>query len=61
MRVVQLGGMNLTADDLVLNDRDYPAFWLLAYHHNETRHFRMRVRKDFHSEVKEFPAAGEGW
>ncbi len=49
----------LLADDLVLYDRGYPAFWLLAYHHEESRHYCMRVRKDFHSEVKDFLAAGD--
>lgn len=49
----------LLADDLVLYDRGYPAFWLLAYHHEESRHYCMRVRKDFHSEVKDFLDAGD--
>lgn len=44
----------LLSDDLVLYDRGYPAFWLLAYHHEENRHYCMRVRKDFHPEVKDF-------
>jgi hypothetical protein len=49
----------LLADDLVLYDRGYPAFWLLAYHHEEDRPYCMRVRKDFHSEVKAFLETGE--
>lgn len=49
----------LLVDDLVLYDRGYPAFWLLAYHHEESRHYCMRVRKDFHSEVKDFLASGD--
>ena len=49
----------LMADDLVLYDRGYPAFWLLAYHHEENRHYCMRVKKDFHTEVKDFLEAGD--
>lgn len=48
----------LKADDLVLYDRGYPAFWLLAYHHEENRHYCMRVRQDFHAKVKEFLDTG---
>ena len=49
----------LLSDDLVLYDRGYPAFWLLAYHHEESRQYCLRVRKDFHSEVKAFLEAGD--
>lgn len=49
----------LKADDLVLYDRGYPAFWLLAYHQEESRHYCMRLRKDFHTEVKDFLGAGD--
>ncbi len=48
----------LKADDLVIYVRGYPAFWLLAYHHEESRHYCMRGRKDFHAEVKKFLASG---
>jgi len=48
----------LKADDLVLYDRGYPAFWLLAYHQEEDRHYCMRVRKDFHCAVKVFLDSG---
>ena len=39
-------------------DRDYPAFWLFAFHAKEQRHYCARVRHDFHSEVKAFVADG---
>ncbi len=46
------------ADDLLLYDRGYPAFWLFAFHHAEQRHYCARVRHDFHAEVAAFVAAG---
>ena len=49
----------LNPDDLVLYDRGYPAFWLLAYHREEGRDYCMRLRKDFHPEVKAFLASGK--
>ena len=45
-------------DELFLYDRDYPAFWLFAFHAKEQRHYCARVRHDFHSEVKAFVADG---
>ena len=45
-------------DELFLYDRDYPAFWLFAFHAQEQRHYCARVRHDFHSEVKAFVADG---
>jgi hypothetical protein len=49
----------LKPDDLTLYDRGYPAFWLLAYHHEEGRHSCMRVKRDFHPAVKAFLETGE--
>lgn len=50
--------LDLRADDLVLYDRGYPAFWLFAFHHVEQRHFCARLRLDFHPLVKNFVADG---
>ena len=46
------------ADDLVLYDRGYPAFWLFALHGLEERDFCMRVPLGFSQEVIEFVASG---
>lgn len=45
--------------DLMIYDRGYPAFWLLALHQVEQRHYCMRVKHDFHPEIKRFVAAGQ--
>jgi hypothetical protein len=46
------------ADDLVLYDRGYPAFWLFALHAVEQRDFCMRVPVAFSHEVEDFVASG---
>ena len=46
------------ADDLVLYDRGYPAFWLFALHALEQRDFCMRVPVGFSKEVEAFVASG---
>jgi hypothetical protein len=46
------------ADDLVLYDRGYPAFWLFALHALEQRDFCMRVPVAFSHEVEAFVASG---
>ena len=46
------------ADDLVLYDRGYPAFWLFALHALEQRDFCMRVPVAFSNEVEAFVASG---
>lgn len=51
--------LDLRADDLVLYDRGYPAFWLFAFHHQEQRHYCARVKQDFHPEVQRFIASGK--
>jgi hypothetical protein len=45
------------ADDLLLYDRGYPAFWLFALHVSEQRHFCARVPRTFCSEVEQFVAS----
>lgn len=47
------------ADDLLLYDRGYPAFWLFASHAVEQRHFCARVPRTFCSEVVAFAAGSE--
>ncbi len=42
------------ADDLILYDRGYPAFWLMAAHREYQRDWCMRVKADFNTELK-FP------
>ena len=44
------------AEDLLLYDRGYPAFWLFAVHHVEQRHFCARVPRNFCGEVTAFAA-----
>jgi hypothetical protein len=44
------------ADDLLLYDRGYPAFWLFAAHAVENRHFCARVPRAFCAEVQAFAA-----
>lgn len=44
------------ADDLLLYDRGYPAFWLFAAHAAEQRHFCARVPRTFCTEVAAFAA-----
>ena len=46
------------ADDLVLYDRGYPAFWLFALHAREQRHFCARVPVGFSREIKAFVDSG---
>jgi hypothetical protein len=45
------------ADDLILYDRGYPAFWLFAAHAAEQRHFCARVPRTFCAEVERFAAS----
>lgn len=47
------------ADDLIVYDRGYPAFWLLSAHHANQRHYCMRVKKDFNQQTKQFVASGK--
>ena len=51
------------ADDLLLYDRGYPAFWLFALHQQEQRHFCARLSLSFSAEVERFLAGGgkSGW
>lgn len=44
------------ADDLLLYDRGYPAFWLFAAHAVEQRHFCARLPRTFCAEVTAFAA-----
>ncbi|MEY6434085.1 transposase, partial [Thioalkalicoccus limnaeus] len=46
------------ADDLLLYDRGYPAFWLFAAHAVEQRHFCARLPRTFCADVAAF-AAGQ--
>ncbi|MBF0383265.1 MAG: transposase, partial [Magnetococcales bacterium] len=41
-------------DDLLLYDRGYPAFWLLALHRSMNRNFCMRLPFNFHKETSDF-------
>jgi hypothetical protein len=47
------------ANDLLLYDRGYPAFWLFSLHRQERRHFCARMPSDFSSEVSAFVASGQ--
>ncbi len=44
--------------DLILYDRGYPAFWLMAAHQHKQRDWCMRVKADFNTEVSRFVASG---
>ena len=46
-------------DDLLLYDRGYPAFWLLAMHRDLSRHYCMRVPVAFNQAVKAFIKSGQ--
>lgn len=46
------------AQDLLLYDRGYPAFWLFALHELEQRAFCMRMPLGFSKEVAAFVASG---
>ena len=39
------------ANDLILYDRGYPAFWLFALHHQEQRRFCARMLLAFSREI----------
>lgn len=45
--------------DLVLYDRGYPAFWLIAAHQHYERDYCMRLKADFNQEVRDFVASGK--
>ncbi len=47
------------AGDLILYDRGYPAFWLMAAHQCYQRDWCMRVKADFNTEVSQFVASGD--
>jgi len=47
------------ANDLILYDRGYPAFWLLALHRQEQRRFCARMLLAFSREVSAFVASGK--
>jgi hypothetical protein len=47
------------ADDLLLYDRGYPAFWLFAAHAAAQRHFCARVPRTFCAEVVAFAGGSE--
>ena len=47
------------ANDLLLYDRGYPAFWLFSLHRQEQRHFCARMPLDFSTEVTDFVASGK--
>ena len=47
------------ANDLLLYDRGYPAFWLFCLHLLEQRHFCARMAVDFSNEVSAFVASGK--
>jgi len=47
------------AGDLILYDRGYPAFWLMAAHQHHQRDWCMRVKADFNTEVSQFVASGD--
>ncbi len=44
--------------DLILYDRGYPAFWLMAAHQSYQRDWCLRVKADFNTEVSQFVASG---
>jgi hypothetical protein len=46
------------AGDLILYDRGYPAFWLMAAHQHFNRDWCMRVKADFNTQVSQFVASG---
>jgi hypothetical protein len=46
------------AEDLILYDRGYPAFWLFALHGVERRDFCMRLPVGFSNETVDFLASG---
>lgn len=46
------------ADDLLLYDRGYAAFWLFAMHQELERNFCARLKIGFSNEVKAFVASG---
>ena len=45
--------------DVILYDRGYPAFWLMAAHQQYQRDWCMRVKADFNTEVSQFVASGD--
>jgi len=47
------------ANDLILYDRGYPAFWLFALHHQEQRRFCARMPLASSREVSAFVASGK--
>ena len=47
------------AEDLLLYDRGYPAFWLIAQHRDMARHFCMRTSLSASREVIDFVASGQ--
>ena len=47
------------ADDLLLYDRGYPAFWLFAMHNDLSRHYCMRVPVAFNREIETFITSGQ--
>ena len=59
-RVIAFKHLEATqAGDLILYDRGYPAFWLMAAHQSYQRDWCMRVKADFNTEVSQFVASGD--
>ena len=56
MLAAQLG--HLRPNDLLVLDRGYPAYWLFALLFAKQRHFCIRLKLDFSTQVKAFVASG---
>ncbi|PRP68760.1 hypothetical protein BUE93_20585 [Chromobacterium amazonense] len=48
----------LQANDLLVLDRGYPAYWLFALLQAKQRHFCIRLKLDFSAQVRAFVASG---
>lgn len=49
---------HLQPHDLLVLDRGYPAYWLFALMNARQRHFCIRLKVDFSTQVKDFVASG---
>ncbi len=46
------------ADDLLIYDRGYPAFWLFSMHRDMQRHYCARLSVSFSKQIEDFVASG---
>ncbi len=46
------------AEDLVIYDRGYPAFWLFSMHRDMQRHYCARLSVSFSKQIEDFVASG---